>query len=158
MRNRIGCICLSFLHCGFSNVSSNRWHKRMQNCIGCTSLIFLCHRSLACEPDWLYFYLNLELDPFLACTSVMSLAIFISNWGRLRWHIINSEFEGQKVNSLNSFSISLRISSSVSFKFRTTNWRGMLMQYYTMLGNVTIWQGNVHTVVLYPKMVPFPSP
>ena len=30
-----GCICLIFLHCVFSNVSSKRLHKRMDNDAGC---------------------------------------------------------------------------------------------------------------------------
>ena len=30
-----GCICLIFLHCVFSNVSSKRLHKRMDNHTGC---------------------------------------------------------------------------------------------------------------------------
>ena len=35
------CICLNFLHCGFSNVSSYCVQFRMHSCIGCISLIFL---------------------------------------------------------------------------------------------------------------------
>ena len=41
MQSRIGCICLSFFHCVFSNVSSNRLPERMQNHIGCICLTFL---------------------------------------------------------------------------------------------------------------------
>ena len=35
------CICLTFLHCVFLNVSSNHLHERMQNHIGCICLTFL---------------------------------------------------------------------------------------------------------------------
>ena len=38
MHNHIGCIYLAFLHCGFSNVSSNCLPKRMHNHIGCIYL------------------------------------------------------------------------------------------------------------------------
>ena len=41
MHNHIGCNCLSFLRCVLSNVSSKRWHKKTQNHIGCICLIFL---------------------------------------------------------------------------------------------------------------------
>ena len=37
----IECICMAFLHCAFSSVSSKRLHKRMQSHIGCICLIFL---------------------------------------------------------------------------------------------------------------------
>ena len=42
MHSRIGCICLAFLHCGFSNVSSNGLPERMQNHTGSICSI-LCH-------------------------------------------------------------------------------------------------------------------
>ena len=41
MHSHIGCICLSFLHCVFSHVSSNRLPERMQSHIGCICLTFL---------------------------------------------------------------------------------------------------------------------
>ena len=41
MHNHIGCICLIFLHCAFSNVSSKRLHKKMQSHIGSICLTFL---------------------------------------------------------------------------------------------------------------------
>ena len=37
----IGCICLIYLHCVFSNVSSNCLSERIQKCIGYICLIFL---------------------------------------------------------------------------------------------------------------------
>ena len=40
LHSRIGCICLTFLHCVFSNVSSNRLHKRIHSRIGCIFFIF----------------------------------------------------------------------------------------------------------------------
>ena len=36
-----GCICFTFLHCVFSNVSSNCLPERMQSHIGCIYLTFL---------------------------------------------------------------------------------------------------------------------
>ena len=41
MHNRTGCICLAFLHYAFSNVSSNYLHVRMQNRTGSICSIFL---------------------------------------------------------------------------------------------------------------------
>ena len=41
MHSHTGCICLTFLHCGFSNVFSKRLHKRMHSHTGCICLIFL---------------------------------------------------------------------------------------------------------------------
>ena len=41
LHSRIGCICLTFLHCGFSNVSSNCLHQRMHSDTGCICLTFL---------------------------------------------------------------------------------------------------------------------
>ena len=41
MQNHTGCICLTFLHCAFSNVSSKRLAERMHNHTGCICLIFL---------------------------------------------------------------------------------------------------------------------
>ena len=41
MHNHIGCICSTFLHCAFLNVSSNRLHQKMQSHIGCICLTFL---------------------------------------------------------------------------------------------------------------------
>ena len=40
MQNHIGCICLTFLHCAFSNVSSNCLPERMQSHIGCICSTF----------------------------------------------------------------------------------------------------------------------
>ena len=44
MHSRIGCICLTFPHCVFSYVCSNRLHMRMHNHIGCICLA--CHLSV----------------------------------------------------------------------------------------------------------------
>ena len=41
MHSHIGCICLTFLHCVFSNVSSNRLYVRMHSHIGCICWTFL---------------------------------------------------------------------------------------------------------------------
>ena len=40
-QSHIGCICLAFLHCAFSNVSSNGLHERMHSHIGSIYLAFL---------------------------------------------------------------------------------------------------------------------
>ena len=41
MQSHTSCIYLAFLHCGFSNVSSNGLPERMHNHIGCIFLAFL---------------------------------------------------------------------------------------------------------------------
>ena len=41
MQSHTGCTCLAFLRCVFSNVSSNCLNDRMQNRIGCICLTFL---------------------------------------------------------------------------------------------------------------------
>ena len=41
MQSHTGCICLTFLHCVFSNVSSNRLPEQMQNHTGCICWTFL---------------------------------------------------------------------------------------------------------------------
>ena len=41
MHTHIGCICLTFLHCVFSYVSSKHLHCRMHNHTGCICSIFL---------------------------------------------------------------------------------------------------------------------
>ena len=45
--NRIGCICLIFLHWASSNVSSNDWYRRLHNHTGCICLTFL-HCASSC--------------------------------------------------------------------------------------------------------------
>ena len=42
-----GCICLTFLHCGFSGVSSNGLPERMHSHIGCICLTYL-HCVISC--------------------------------------------------------------------------------------------------------------
>ena len=46
MHSHIGCICLTFLHCVFSNVSSNCLLERMQNHTGC-----ICWTFHHCAPS-----------------------------------------------------------------------------------------------------------
>ena len=41
MQNHTGCICLTFLRCVFSDVPSKRLHRRMHNHTGCICLTFL---------------------------------------------------------------------------------------------------------------------
>ena len=40
IQSHIGCICLTFLHCAFSNCSSNRLPERKQSHTGCICLTF----------------------------------------------------------------------------------------------------------------------
>ena len=42
MHNHIGCICLTFLHRVFWNVSLNGMPEKMHSCIGRTCVVFLC--------------------------------------------------------------------------------------------------------------------
>ena len=55
MQIHTGCICLTFLHCAFSNVFSNWLPERMQNHTDCICLTFLHHvfsnESSDCLPD-----------------------------------------------------------------------------------------------------------
>ena len=91
MQNHIGCICLTFPHCAFSNGSSNWSLERMHSRIGCICLIFHhsvssnvspmhsvrsmhshsgCIFSTTCLFYWNLFYLNLvvhHFDSFPAC-------------------------------------------------------------------------------------------
>ena len=41
IHNHIGCICFTFRHYDFSNVSSNRLPDKMHSCIGCIYFTFL---------------------------------------------------------------------------------------------------------------------
>ena len=41
MHNHTGCICLTFPHCVFLNVSSILWHRKLHSYIGCIWLTFL---------------------------------------------------------------------------------------------------------------------
>ena len=45
MQSHTGCICLTFLHCAFSNVPSKRLHKRIHNHTGCICSTFLHYAS-----------------------------------------------------------------------------------------------------------------
>ena len=47
MQSNIGCICLTFLHCAFSNVFSNGLPERMWSHIGCICMPFL-HCASSC--------------------------------------------------------------------------------------------------------------
>ena len=41
MHSYIGCVCLAFPHCVFSNVPSKRWHKKKHSHIDCSCLTLL---------------------------------------------------------------------------------------------------------------------
>ena len=74
-QSHIGCICLAFLHCAFSNVFSKRLHKKMQSHIGCICLNFLhfAFSNMSSNPhsnqdhNFLNFPLRVVLGP--NCTS-----------------------------------------------------------------------------------------
>ena len=50
VHNHIGCICLTFPHCGFSNESSNLFFERMHSYTCCICLTFL-HCGFSNEPS-----------------------------------------------------------------------------------------------------------
>ena len=52
MHSHKGCICLAFLHCVFSNESSNGLPEKMQSHIDCTgslSFLFKCFCVFKCD-------------------------------------------------------------------------------------------------------------
>ena len=49
----VGCIWLAFLHCVFSNVSSNCLHQRKHSHIGCICLIFYFHVFAYASSNWM---------------------------------------------------------------------------------------------------------
>ena len=62
IQSHIGCMCLTFLHCVFSNESSNSLPATMHKDIGCTCLTFLrCVFSNA-PPNGLYKKLHSHID------------------------------------------------------------------------------------------------
>ena len=71
MQSRIDCICLTFLHCVFSHVSSNRLSDRMQCHTGNICMIFfLCvfsNVSLICLPEGMHFHIRYICMTFLHC-------------------------------------------------------------------------------------------
>ena len=66
MQSHIGCICSTFPHCAFSNVSSNCFHERMQSRIGC-----ICLTLLHCE------FSNVSSNRLHETTT---LKIYFANW------------------------------------------------------------------------------
>ena len=87
MHNHIGCTGVIFLHCVFSNVSPNCLLQRMQNHTGCIYLTFLCHLSLSLESHWLCFYLNLVVQDYDPCLEVCWLLQFLFPTDMLRGYI-----------------------------------------------------------------------
>ena len=78
MHNHTGCICLTFLRCVFSNVSSRRLHKRMQNHTGCIYLIFhwqLFHWNFSA---WNYHAQGFVPSPTIG--KVCPLLLLVLNW------------------------------------------------------------------------------
>ena len=71
MHSHIGCTYLTFLHCAFSNVSSNCLNERMQKYTGCICLIFLhCAFSNVSSghlPDMLHTCTGCIFSIFLHC-------------------------------------------------------------------------------------------
>ena len=99
--SHIGCICLSFLHCGFSYVSSNRLRDMMHTHIGCICLIFLCPLSLSLKPDWLCFYYNLLVQNFDPFPAYKKRVVFCNSCFQLKAHwfwILGTEIESESQN------------------------------------------------------------
>ena len=71
MQSHIGSICLSFLHCVFSNVSSNGLPQRMHSRTGCIYLTFLqCVFSNVSSkrlPEWMHNHIGCICLSFLHC-------------------------------------------------------------------------------------------
>ena len=61
-----GCICLTFLHCAFSYVSSKQWYEKMQTWNDCICLTFL-H----------------SVFPYVYKSFVLCL-IVVSDWGKIK--------------------------------------------------------------------------
>ena len=101
MHSHIGCICLSFLHRVFSNVSSNRLRDMMHTHIGCICLIFLCPLSLSLKPDWLCFYYNLLVQNFDPFPAYKKCAVSCNSCFQLKAHwfwIVGTEIESESQN------------------------------------------------------------
>ena len=81
MHNHTDCICLTFLHCAFSNVSSKRLHEMMKNHTGCIWLTFPC-------VYWQLFHWNSSawnyhaqgFLPSSTCGMVCPLLPLVLNW------------------------------------------------------------------------------
>ena len=86
MHSHTGCICLSFLHCEFSNVSLNCRHDMMHKHIGCICLIFLCPLSLSLKNDWLCFYYNLLVRYFDPFPAFKKRVVFCNSCFQLKAH------------------------------------------------------------------------
>ena len=71
MQSHTGCICLTFLHCVYSNVFSNRLPVKMQSYIGCICLTFIhsvfSNVSSNCLPEKKHNYTGCTCLTFLQC-------------------------------------------------------------------------------------------
>ena len=75
MQSYIGCICLSFLHCVFPNLSSVHLQKRMHSHIGC-----ICLTSLHCEfSNVLSNYMLVRMHSHIGCICLIFLRRVFSN-------------------------------------------------------------------------------
>ena len=89
MQNHIGCICSTFLHCAFSNVSSNGMSERRHSCIGCICLIFLLHylyfsRKYLHWPDFHLSHHQQYFDPSppsWECCLLLTVSFKLRKWG-----------------------------------------------------------------------------
>ena len=68
MHCHIGCIRLTFLHCALSNVSSNRLHEKMHCHIGCICFTFL-HCDISDIRINIYFLMSYGLNFWVRCAS-----------------------------------------------------------------------------------------
>ena len=71
MHIHIGCICLTFLHCAFSNVASNYLHEKRHSHIVCICLTFLhcvfSNVSSKCLPEKRHSCIDCICVTFLHC-------------------------------------------------------------------------------------------
>ena len=66
MHKHKGCICLSFLHCAFSNVSSKHLDQSRHNHIGCICLIFTT--------------VHFQMSPQIACLRGCVITLVAFTW------------------------------------------------------------------------------
>ena len=98
MHNRTGCICLSFLQCVFSNVSSNYRPERIQSHTACLSFL-----------HYVFFKCTVKLSARENSKSNVSSTLLLSPFMKVIW---NFRFNTSKNYNVN-FDLDLRAASSV---------------------------------------------
>ena len=93
-----GCICLVFLHCAFSNVSSNRLPEKMHSRIGCIHMTYISVRFQIWRSKvalvafvWLFSTVCFQMSPQIACLgrSKVTLVAFLSivHFQKYTWNV-----------------------------------------------------------------------